>query len=324
MIEQTGQCAWAYVAELEAVGRGVNLAIQWGFRSFTVPIDSRMVVSCLDNTTKGRDRVRTKGILEMLIKRCLMVFKVVIAEYQLAVKFNLMPTIEKKADQLTWVAKKCLCYQESESSTEAVTASVVAALDLPAKEAIRAAHLPHHLGVDRTFYLTKRVRSDLTCDMVKRDISWCKVCQRIDPAMRSENLVGLGNLAVEGNWCRVACDTTHYNGTTYLSLVDCGPSRFSIWRRLPNETAANNVANLQQVVIKHGPFAELLLDNSSAFRSAAVEQFAKKWDNFLGFLAAYAPSGNGIVERNHSTIKRIAARGDISPELATLLYNVTP
>ena len=73
----------------------------------------------------------------------------------------------------------------------------------------------------------------------------------------------------------------------------------------------------RQVVIEHGPFAELLLDNFTAFRSAAVEQFVKEWDISLRFRAAYAPSGNGIVERNNRTTKRIAVRGDISPELAT-------
>ena len=69
----------------------------------------------------------------MLIKRRLMVIKEVIAEYQLTVKFNLVPTIENKADQLTWIAKKWLCYQEPESSMEAVTvtASAVTAMDLP-------------------------------------------------------------------------------------------------------------------------------------------------------------------------------------------------
>ena len=44
--------------------------------------------------------------------------------------------------------------------------------------------------------------------------------------------------------------------------------------------------NLQQVVIEHGPFAELLLDNSTSFWSATVEQFAKEWDVFLRFYAA--------------------------------------
>ena len=57
-------------------------------------------------------------------------------------------------------------------------------------------------------------------------------------------------------------------------------------------------------------FAELLLDNSTAFRYAGIEQFAKEWGILLRFRASYASSGNCILERNHRTIKRIAARGD--------------
>ena len=44
----------------------------------------------------------------------------------------------------------------------------------------------------------------------------------------------------------------------------------------------------------------------------------------LRFRAAYAPGGNGIVEKNHQTIKRIAERGGCTPEEATFWYNETP
>jgi len=312
------------VAELEAVGRGINMAVQWGFKTFTVATDSRTVVSWMDSTTEGRDRVRTKSAAQLLIRRRLMVIKEVITEYKLAVKFQLVPTIENKADRLTRVAKTWLSYRESEDSEMDVSISAAVSKRMPSADAIWAAHLPHHLGVDRTFYLVKQVRSDLTRDQVKREISGCEACQSIDPAVRQENLVGQGDLAVERDWCRVAVDVTHYGGMQYLSMVDCGPSRFTIWRKLPNETASSIVANLQQVVIERGPFAELLLDNATAFRSAVVAQFAREWGVSLRFRAAHAPSGNGIVERNHRTIKRIAARGKISPEVATYWYNVTP
>ena len=53
---KSDDCLHINVAELEAVGRCVNLAIQWGFRSFTVVTDSRVVVSWLDNSTEVRDR----------------------------------------------------------------------------------------------------------------------------------------------------------------------------------------------------------------------------------------------------------------------------
>lgn len=312
------------VAELEAVGRGINLAILWGFVKFTVATDSRTVVSWLDNTVEGRDRVRTKSAAQMLIKRRLKVIKDVITEYKLDVKFQFVTSAENRADHLTRVAKRWLTHQESMDSETSGTVSAALRTGVTSTDAIWAAHLPHHLGVDRTFYLVKQIRSDLTRDQVKSEISGCEACQRIDPATRAENLVEQGNLAVERDWYRIAADVTHYNGVHYLSLVDCGPSRFAIWRRLPNETAASMVAHFRQLVIERGPFAELLLDNATAFRSATVEQFAAEWGITLRYRAAYAPSGNGIVERNHRTIKRIAARGGISPEMATFWYNVTP
>ena len=43
-----------------------------------------------------------------------------------------------------------------------------------------------------------------------------------------------------------------------------------------------------------------------------------------GCLCPYALGGNGIVERNHQTIKRIVERGRNTPEEATFWYNVTP
>ena len=286
--------------------------------------DSRTVVSWLDNTSGGRDRVRTKSAAQMLIRRRLMVIKDIITEYQLDVSFRFVTTMENKADPLTRVTKSWLGHQESGGSVteKSVAAAVLSKTTLV--DAIWAAHLRHHFGVDRTFYLAKRFRSDLARDQVRRTIRGCEACQRIDSAARSENLVGQGNLAVERDWSRLAADVTYYEGVPYLSLVDCGPSRFAIWRRLSDETAAKIVANLQQVVIERGPFVELLLDNATAFRSTTVDQFAKQWGISLRFRAAYAPSGNGIIERNHRTIKRIAARGKVTPEEATFWYNVTP
>ena len=107
-------------------------------------------------------------------------------------------------------------------------------------------------------------------------------------------------------------------------MHDCGPSRFAIWRRLQTESADNIIAQLRSVVTERGLCDELLMDNSMAFRSAALEEFANEWGITLRFSATCALCGNGIVERNHRTIKRIAERGRITPEEATFWYNVTP
>ena len=55
-----------------------------------------------------------------------------------------------------------------------------------------------------------------------------------------------------------------------------------------------------------------------------VAQFADEWGIALRFWAAYTLGGNGIVETNHRTIKRIVERGRITPEEATFWYNVMP
>ena len=67
---------------------------------------------------------------------------------------------------------------------------------------------------------------------MKQDLAGCEACQRIDPALQGENMVPTGDLSVDSNWCRVAVDVIHFNGQVYLSMVDCGPSRVAIWRRL--------------------------------------------------------------------------------------------
>ncbi|KAG1670086.1 Exosome complex component MTR3 [Nymphon striatum] len=253
------------VAELEAVARGINLAISWGFKTFTVATDSRTVISWMDNTVEGHRRVRTKGASEMLIKRRLGVIRDTITEFGLTVTVRFVSTTENKADRMTRVPKKWLGHRDT--GEEGADVSAALATGESVEDAIWAAHLPHHLGVDRTLYLARQIRSNLTREQVKRELVGCEACQRIDPARREENLVAQGSLAVDGNWRRVAVDVTHYGAKHYLSMVDCGPSRFAIWRRLSSETAASIIAQLQGIVIERGPCDEFLLDNSTAFSS---------------------------------------------------------
>ena len=68
---------------------------------------------------------------------------------------------------------------------------------------------------------------------------------------------------------------------------------------------------------------KLLTDNDPAFKSRKFTVLAQEWAVRMRFRAAHVPSGNGIVERSHRTIKTIAARSKCSIPEAVYLY-VTP
>ena len=75
---------------------------------------------------------------------------------------------------------------------------------------------------------------------------------------------------------------------------------------------------------KQGPPNELLIDNEPAFCSSEFRAFMREWKINLRFRCAYAPTGNGIVERCHHTVKWTAARMRCSIQEAVYWHNVTP
>ena len=152
----------------------------------------------------------------MLVKRRLKVIRETITEYGLTVTVRCVTSAENRADQMIRVTKRWLGHRETGEEREVVSAAL--ATGQSQEDAIWAAHLPHHLGIDRTLYLVRQIRGDLTRSQVKDELAGCEVCQRIDPALREENLVGQGSLAVERDWCRVAADVTHYGTNVYLSM----------------------------------------------------------------------------------------------------------
>ena len=81
-----------------------------------------------------------------------------------------------------------------------------------------------------------------------------------------------GEIQVSRNWKRLAIDVTHYRNEVYLSMVDCGPGRFAIWKRIRGETAEVISTVLEEVFLKRGPVTEVLMDNGRAFRSATLKE----------------------------------------------------
>ena len=132
-----------------------------------------------------------------------------------------------------------------------------------------------------------------------------------------------GKLVVSDNWQRVAVDVTHYGSQKYLTMVDCGPSPFAIWRIIRSKSETEVVSVLRQVFSQFGPPAAILCDNGRSFTSILMRDFCEFWAVRPTFRCAYKPSGNGIMECNHRTIKRMPARPGPSVEYSVFWYNAS-
>ena len=289
------------VAELDAVLRGINLALKWKLAEVVLATDSATVHGWLISTLTGSHRIRTSGVAEMLVRRRLSMVDDLKTEYGLAITVALVKSADNKADALTRVPQTWLQRGGRHSVVEL--------------------HRRHHFGVERTLYLARQVDPRTTRKAVEMVVAACRECKSIDPAPVRWNR---GELGVDGHWERVAADVTHYGRDRYLTMIDCGPSRFAIWRRLPSEDATVVSSIFEEVFRERGPPRELLLDNSATFRSQQMARTCERWNVRRGFRCAYRPAGNGIIERHHRTIKRQAARTGGSPLDAVFWYNVAP
>ena len=75
---------------------------------------------------------------------------------------------------------------------------------------------------------------------------------------------------------------------------------------------------------ERGPPAEILMDNGLGFRSATMKTLLDKWQIQGIYRCVYRLSGNGVVERNHRTIKRMASRSNNNVLDMVYWYNTTP
>ena len=69
--------------------------------------------------------------------------------------------------------------------------------------------------------------------LARKVVSECNRCQSVDPAPVQWQV---HRFEVDKVWEKVGIDTVHYKQRFFLSVVDHGPSRFAVWRLIPNES----------------------------------------------------------------------------------------
>uniref|UniRef100_A0A5S6QNM3 Integrase catalytic domain-containing protein n=1 Tax=Trichuris muris TaxID=70415 RepID=A0A5S6QNM3_TRIMR len=305
------------MAELDAVIKGLNLALSWQFKDLQLMTDSLTVYRWIDDALSGRARLKTKAASEMLIRRRVAIVLALVEEYDLDLTVTLVKSADNKADTLTRVPRQWLVPPNRDEATAYAAAATTQCEQVVAE----VHHAAGHPGVRRALYFAKRRDPTVSKRVVSRIVRQCDICQSIDPAPVKWRR---GKLEVDKIWHRLSCDVTHYKGRACLTLIDCGPTRFVIWRRLNFCTAMNLAEHLEQIFLERGAPEELLVDSDPSFRSQLFARLTERWGVRLRFRCAYMPSGNGIVERCHRTIKVIAARKKCSVAEAVYLYKMTP
>lgn len=300
------------VAELEAVIKGVNLALEWGFREMQICTDSGSVYGWLRNMIDGDRPIHVSGISAVLIKRRLQLLADLFKELDVSVLVRHVTSQKNPADALTRVPHKWL-------KPDVVLAGITQDMS----ELIAETHSHYHQGVKKTLHLCRKryPRFGINEQMVQKVVKSCEKCRKIDPQPVK---VEEGSLSADTNWERLACDVTHYRSRKYLSIIDCEPSRFAIWKPIMTESAAEVSELIQSVFREMGPPSEILLDNFSSFKSKIFLGMLNQWKVNSLFRCAYRPEGNAIVERNHRTVKRMAARSGGNVLDMVHGYNITP
>ena len=243
---------------------------------------------------------------EMLIRQRLELIAATLKEYGVKWAVSLAPSKDNKADALSRVPQ---------TWTKADIAAIATL------ESARRAHADTHAGVEPTLRVARAINSDVTLAEVKEIVRECVPCGEYNPRPVK---MQRGSLKVDKVWDRLACDVTHVGQEKYVTIVDCGPSRFAVWQRVNHEDDTEVVACLRKVFEWYGAPKELLMDNGRAFRSKKVEDLCDKWAVNRLFRATYKLRGNGIVERNHRTVKQVKARRGGTIEEAVRVYNRTP
>ena len=93
------------LAELNAVIKGVNLAMKWGAGDITIFTDSAAVYSWLSSLLKKDKRIRVYGLSEMLVKRRLSIFSETLETYKVEWSVSLVSTTKNKVDGLMRLPK---------------------------------------------------------------------------------------------------------------------------------------------------------------------------------------------------------------------------
>ena len=171
------------LALLDAVLRGINLALPWKAETIHRRTDGRMDSSCMhcwvSDTLFGQIRECTKAPSEMLMCR-LATLRELATEYELDINVGLVKSHDNRADELTQIQWQWLEENHTVAEPKETMYAVTEELDVAR---IQDTHQSSgHPSVKRTQYFVKLVNPRVPRATVQTVVRDCRECQSIDLA----------------------------------------------------------------------------------------------------------------------------------------------
>ena len=160
------------LAELDAVLKGINLALQWQGEVLHIKTDSVCLYHWISDTLTGKACVRTKAASEMLITRQVSTFKELVKEYALTVDVTLVLLTQNITDRLTRVPQRWFEAMKKENRPKPLIGA--AHLNKLDASQIMAIHRGSgHPGVQHTTYFIRRICPTIAKAAVRSAIWMC-------------------------------------------------------------------------------------------------------------------------------------------------------
>ncbi|XP_065190714.1 uncharacterized protein LOC135821644 [Sycon ciliatum] len=103
------------LSELEAVIKGLSLAVEWNVRKVKVLTDSKTVYGWLSSLFGHLKRIKVSGLNKVVVHRRLQIIDDLIKAADLSVDLEWVPSASNKADELTRVPEKLVQYWKGQS-----------------------------------------------------------------------------------------------------------------------------------------------------------------------------------------------------------------
>ncbi|KFD56867.1 hypothetical protein M514_02124 [Trichuris suis] len=160
---------------LDAVTKGLNLALSWQMNEVELMADSSTVLRWTSDSLLRKGRLRTKAASEMIIRRRIGILLSLVEECGLALNISLVKSADNKAD--------CSVPQRWSGSPKASAPVRAATVSSEVQQIIaKIRRDAGHPGSRRTLYFVGRVCLTVSKQQVLQVIIYCEACQSIDPA----------------------------------------------------------------------------------------------------------------------------------------------